>query len=317
MAPKAAEKEKNAALVASLSSSEQADLLAQALLREYMHRRGFFETLRAFDGECHRNERTISSRLMMKKLLCIPAMETHPLHLSSSHEVPTFMEQMCSYRLRKPHEGARQELREREEEKEETGRIAWLRAAEEAGREVVDHDEAELAELRAKVSQTKKRQEWAETHRREYDKLKAALAELEEAEAKGKLKKGEKDGKKVGKSAKHHRKNNLIDPAADDSGDEPPTARKKSRRKKHGEGVLAGEETKDRSKGALENPTLPMDELSTFAVSLEGKERRRRESKGPAPPSARGGCPPASTRRPFRCFRWDLARLMIIMTAGL
>ncbi|KAG5484889.1 hypothetical protein LSCM4_07662 [Leishmania orientalis] len=101
----AAEKEKTARLVESLSRHEQVELLAQALLREYMHRRGLRETLRAFDAENPRDERTISSRALMRHLLNIPV-EGRPSRLqptvSSSSEkpqAPAVMEELCSYRL--------------------------------------------------------------------------------------------------------------------------------------------------------------------------------------------------------------------------
>ncbi|KAL7698875.1 hypothetical protein NQL31_006449 [Lotmaria passim] len=106
-APSASEKEKTARLVASLSCKEQAELLAQALLREFMHRRGLHETLKAFDEENPRDERTISSRAVMRQLLNIPV-EGRPSRLqptmsaaTGKAQPPTFMEELCSYRLTK------------------------------------------------------------------------------------------------------------------------------------------------------------------------------------------------------------------------
>ncbi|CAJ1987034.1 hypothetical protein conserved [Leishmania donovani] len=105
--PGASEKEKTARLVASLSRHEQVELLAQALLREYMHRRGLRETLRTFDAENPRDERTISSRALMRQLLNIPV-DGRPSRLqptasssSAKPQAPTFMEELCSYRLTK------------------------------------------------------------------------------------------------------------------------------------------------------------------------------------------------------------------------
>ncbi|CAG9570472.1 hypothetical_protein_-_conserved [Leishmania major strain Friedlin] len=105
--PGASEKEKTARLIESLSRDEQVKLLAQALLREYMHRRGLRETLRTFDAENPRDERTISSRALMRQLLNIPV-EGRPSRLqptasssSAKPQAPTFMEELCSYRLTK------------------------------------------------------------------------------------------------------------------------------------------------------------------------------------------------------------------------
>ncbi|GET86801.1 hypothetical protein, conserved [Leishmania tarentolae] len=104
--PRASEKEKTARLVESLSRHEQVELLAQALLREYMHRRGLRVTLHAFDEESPRDERTISSRALMRQLLNIPV-EGRPSRLqptassSAKQQAPTFMEELCSYRLTK------------------------------------------------------------------------------------------------------------------------------------------------------------------------------------------------------------------------
>ncbi|KPI82866.1 hypothetical protein ABL78_8119 [Leptomonas seymouri] len=105
--PSGSEKERAARLIASLSSTEQSELLAQALLREFMHRRGLHETLKAFDTESPRDERTISSRAVMRHLLNIPV-EGRPSRLQPSVSAstgkalpPTFMEELCSYRLTK------------------------------------------------------------------------------------------------------------------------------------------------------------------------------------------------------------------------
>jgi hypothetical protein len=106
-APSASEKEKTARLVASLSCKEQAELLAQALLREFMHRRGLHETLKAFDQENPRDERTISSRALMRQLLNIPVADRpsrlQPTACAANGKPlpPTFMEELCSYRLTK------------------------------------------------------------------------------------------------------------------------------------------------------------------------------------------------------------------------
>lgn len=100
------EKQQAARFIESLSTREQVDLLAQALLREYMHRRGFRETLKTFDAENPRDERTISSRAIMQSLLNIPVAgrisRLRPTKgANGKDQNPTFMEELCSYRLTK------------------------------------------------------------------------------------------------------------------------------------------------------------------------------------------------------------------------
>eukprot|EP00698_Gefionella_okellyi_P018887 TRINITY_DN5716_c0_g1_i1.p1 TRINITY_DN5716_c0_g1~~TRINITY_DN5716_c0_g1_i1.p1 ORF type:complete len:591 (-),score=102.47 TRINITY_DN5716_c0_g1_i1:1106-2878(-) len=56
---------------AAMSSDEEIDILAQAILREFMARKGCKATLAAFDAERPRNEKTISSRTAIVKALSI------------------------------------------------------------------------------------------------------------------------------------------------------------------------------------------------------------------------------------------------------
>lgn len=104
---------------ASFPKSQQVDLLSQALLREFMHRHGYLDTLKTFDEECARTGDTISSRNVMRQLLNIPV-QGRPSRLgaaekgkeskkkssssSGSKPAPTqfsLMEELCSYRLTK------------------------------------------------------------------------------------------------------------------------------------------------------------------------------------------------------------------------
>lgn len=106
--------------VSELDRKKQVDLLAQGLLREYMHRRGFTETLKTFDTECPRTAETIASRMAMRRLLNVPVADREsrlkptmvpPAPTASGEKPkksskptavpPTLMEEMCSYRLTK------------------------------------------------------------------------------------------------------------------------------------------------------------------------------------------------------------------------
>eukprot|EP00796_Vickermania_ingenoplastis_P012228 gene12228-8415_t len=112
--------------VSTMPVKQQVDLLAQALLREFMHRKGLKETLRTFDEECARTPDTISSRMVMRQLLNVPpagrasrlkpAMAPPPPSTTAEKAggrkagkggtegkpvPPTLMEEVCSHRLTK------------------------------------------------------------------------------------------------------------------------------------------------------------------------------------------------------------------------
>ena len=57
--------------VLQCSHEVQVDELAKALLREYMHKRGFLETLQAFDEEDARTPNTIQSRKLMMDMMLL------------------------------------------------------------------------------------------------------------------------------------------------------------------------------------------------------------------------------------------------------
>jgi ubiquitin carboxyl-terminal hydrolase MINDY-3/4 len=100
MAPKK-EKGDTTALVAAFLQrpyEEQVDLLSQALLREFMHKRHFKETLAMFDEECPRDERTISSRALMTELMLISPDLAARL---KAEGIETIMEILCSMRVEK------------------------------------------------------------------------------------------------------------------------------------------------------------------------------------------------------------------------
>lgn len=93
-------KDSSAALAAILSVShdEQVDLLSQALLREYMHKKQYSSTLKTFDEENPRDERTISSRALMSELMYVSPELQQKLKADG---IETIMEMLCSIRVEK------------------------------------------------------------------------------------------------------------------------------------------------------------------------------------------------------------------------
>ncbi|RNE98111.1 hypothetical protein TraAM80_08955 [Trypanosoma rangeli] len=154
--------------ITALSVREQVEALAQALLREFMHRRGYTKTLQMFDRECPRDARTIASRQLMRQLLEIPA-HAFPSRLSAPAEVavdtdkkdrkknkhppPTYMEELCSYRLQK------REVQQRWQQAEEQRRTGA-----EAVLTVKDPSDAEMEEWRGAATERERR--IAEAHER-------------------------------------------------------------------------------------------------------------------------------------------------------
>jgi hypothetical protein len=93
---KAAAKDKAPeAPVYRLGEDEQVELLAQALLREYMHRKQFKRTLAAFDAEHPRDERTVSSRAVMYDLMHL----AHVMPGMKERGIETIMEALCCMRF--------------------------------------------------------------------------------------------------------------------------------------------------------------------------------------------------------------------------
>lgn len=82
----------------TLSLEEQVDQLSQALLREYMHKKQFKETLKVFDEENPRNDKTISSRALMAELMNLtPSAMAQMKGLG----IDTIMDMLCHIRLEK------------------------------------------------------------------------------------------------------------------------------------------------------------------------------------------------------------------------
>lgn len=82
-----------------LSKEDAVEQLAQALLREYMHKKGAKATLAVFDEENPRTEKTIGSRAVMTSLMAMEAIQAR--HKQRPVPPTTFMEHLCAYRLRK------------------------------------------------------------------------------------------------------------------------------------------------------------------------------------------------------------------------
>eukprot|EP00756_Hemistasia_phaeocysticola_P001963 Hpha_TRINITY_DN11357_c0_g1::TRINITY_DN11357_c0_g1_i1::g.63090::m.63090 len=100
-APRDKEKDKAKAVAASPIWKEtrevQVEELTFSLLREYMHRKGFKESLAAFDKEVPRSEKTIASRALMHDM-----MHTEVLvhgNKKRGEEWATIMEVLCEHRL--------------------------------------------------------------------------------------------------------------------------------------------------------------------------------------------------------------------------
>eukprot|EP00796_Vickermania_ingenoplastis_P005278 gene5278-3783_t len=84
--------------VYKMEHEDQVRLLSDALLREYMHKRGFKKTLNAFDQERPRDADTISSRAVMADLMALPAADQERL---KAEGILTIMEMLCDLRIEK------------------------------------------------------------------------------------------------------------------------------------------------------------------------------------------------------------------------
>ncbi|AYU83008.1 protein of unknown function (DUF4205), putative [Leishmania donovani] len=82
--------------VLKMAHEEQVQLLSDALLREYMHRRGFLATLKAFDVEHPRDANTISSRALMSDLM---ALNPDDQQRMKGEGIETIMEMLCNLRV--------------------------------------------------------------------------------------------------------------------------------------------------------------------------------------------------------------------------
>ncbi|CCW62059.1 unnamed protein product [Phytomonas sp. EM1] len=82
--------------VYSMPHEQQVQLLSDALLREFMHRRGFLDTLKTFDEENPRDVDTISSRALMSDLMALDAKSQQRL---KSQGIETIMEMLCALRV--------------------------------------------------------------------------------------------------------------------------------------------------------------------------------------------------------------------------
>jgi hypothetical protein len=110
------------AMVHALPAAEKVNLLAQALLREFLHRRGYKQTLGIFDQECPRTDKTISSRQLMIDMMKLSKIQERSAKRAASTAAATvdggkrsgrgapaaakpatstFMELLCGYRVRK------------------------------------------------------------------------------------------------------------------------------------------------------------------------------------------------------------------------
>ncbi|KAH8613834.1 putative protein of unknown function (DUF4205) [Trypanosoma vivax] len=84
--------------VYSMAHERQVELLSEALLREYMHKRKFTETLRVFDEENPRGSDTITSRALMSDLM---ALKPETQKSMKNDGVETIMEMLCCLRVQR------------------------------------------------------------------------------------------------------------------------------------------------------------------------------------------------------------------------
>ena len=98
-APKSAAPAAAAVPEPDLTKEEAVEELAQALLREFMHKKGAKAALTVFDDENARTDKTIKSRAVMTSLMSMQAIQARNAKAATPHA--TFMEQLCGYRLRK------------------------------------------------------------------------------------------------------------------------------------------------------------------------------------------------------------------------
>ncbi|ESL07660.1 hypothetical protein TRSC58_04647 [Trypanosoma rangeli SC58] len=87
-----------ASVVDSLPHERQVELLSEALLREYMHKRKFTETLQTFDVEHPRDADTIASRALMSDMM---ALDPETQRMLKDEGVETIMEMLCLLRVRR------------------------------------------------------------------------------------------------------------------------------------------------------------------------------------------------------------------------
>ncbi|SCU67030.1 protein of unknown function (DUF4205), putative [Trypanosoma equiperdum] len=84
--------------VYNLPHERQVELLSEALLREYMHKRKFTDTLRTFDEENPRGPDTISSRALMSDLMTLKSETQKDMKADG---IETIMEMLCCLRVQR------------------------------------------------------------------------------------------------------------------------------------------------------------------------------------------------------------------------
>ncbi|EAN96036.1 hypothetical protein TcCL_NonESM05176 [Trypanosoma cruzi] len=84
--------------VHTMPHERQVELLSEALLREYMHKRKFKETLETFDVEHPRDGDTIASRALMSDLMALSPETQRALKVEG---VETIMEMLCFLRVQR------------------------------------------------------------------------------------------------------------------------------------------------------------------------------------------------------------------------
>lgn len=200
--------------VKALPHNTQVDLLAQALLREYMHRKSYKKTLHMFDQECPRDGNTISSRQVMNDALALQQIQEENKALTqktatnsfgSLNAFDTIMDVLCWHRVCKkkrrtnPAEAAADarilqfESSEDEDEKDKSSKAEQHAKIEEAIRRAKLDQEARAASLRKEMNET------VENLR---SQIAAEAAKVEKFKAKRAKLSGVKDGENSKKKGK-------------------------------------------------------------------------------------------------------------------
>ncbi|RNF13776.1 uncharacterized protein Tco025E_06080 [Trypanosoma conorhini] len=87
-----------ASSVYGMPHERQVELLSEALLREYMHKRKFTETLQTFDTEHPRDADTIASRALMSDMM---ALDPETQRRLKGEGIETIMEMLCLLRVQR------------------------------------------------------------------------------------------------------------------------------------------------------------------------------------------------------------------------
>jgi hypothetical protein len=274
--PKAAPAE---APVYRATEDEQVELLAQALLREYMHRKQFKRTLESFDAEFPRDDRTVSSRAVMYDLMHL----AHVMPGMKDRGIETIMEALCCLRCEKREEVAAQAQLK--------AAIAQAEAAEASLAEQIRQYEAETERLVAEATAAAAAGENGAKKEKKEKKSKKAADEAtagpdgEVKKKKKKDKQGKEDaaGRKEKKPKKAAKLLSIDEMLAND--DDVELARRQQEERRRGGTANSGARAGDATNGS--NESTPSAKDGSAAAAARAKAKADDESN--ASDSSSGG----------------------------